>query len=190
MLYFISWLCAALLDAKLCKHYQPVTVSPLKYLNMSTDMKRFVFGPDSVRYLREVGVMILHEQEMHNTLLSSFMNFHRFWPFTCDIATILVITFTFLRQCWYVLWCHHYKSLPVCLFHGCWLVFTLSQQVWAMSLLVCCHLHLLLLLLLLSWKVDINFIVPWNNNYEPTSLGYVCLSAVICINCRHYIEGL
>ena len=45
---------AVLLDAKLCKHYQPVTVSPQKYLKMSADMHRFVFGPDSVRYLREV----------------------------------------------------------------------------------------------------------------------------------------
>jgi len=45
-----------LVDAKLCKQYQPVTVSPQKYLKMSTDMNRFVFGPDSVRYLREVTV--------------------------------------------------------------------------------------------------------------------------------------
>jgi len=41
-------------DAKLAKRYQPVTVSPQKYLKMSSDMNRYVFGPDSVRYLREV----------------------------------------------------------------------------------------------------------------------------------------
>jgi len=50
-----------LLDAKLCKQYQPVTVSPQKFLKMSNDMNRFVFGPDSVRYLREVSVSCMNQ---------------------------------------------------------------------------------------------------------------------------------